>query len=179
MGSKTCKECGCHYESDGMFGGYKEAGYCSEGCKAAAERRSNENWLRKEKEKGKKQIGKLKKKIAKLESAIASGNPRAIHKARTGGFLCQVIGFMNFLFMLVGWGVVVLFVATTALKAYVARHGGGLEGTKPVAIEETAGEPPPATEKLSPQATEAKSDNAVTDEGAKDQQESPKVEQKP
>jgi len=177
--SRTCKECGRPYESDGMLGSYKEAGYCSAGCKAKAERRSKEDWLRKEKEKGKKQIDKLKKRIAKLEDAIASGDPRAIHKARSGGFLRQVIRFMNFIFMLVGWVVVILFVATTALKAYVARHGGDQENAKPAAIEEKAGETTPATEKLSPQATEAKSDNAVTDESAKDQQESPKVEQKP
>ena len=180
MSEATCKECGRVYDPWG-----KPTGYCSDACKAAAERRSNENWLRKEKEQGKKQIGKwakqvdmLKRKIAKLEDAIASGNARAIYKARSGGFLRQVIRFMNFIFMLVGWGVVILFVATTALKAYVARHGGGQENAKPAAIEENAGEKTPATEKLSPQATEAKSDNAVTDEGAKDQQESPKVEQK-
>ena len=91
MSQKTCKECGREYEPDGGFGSYKSEGFCSEGCRARAHKRYQEEYLEKMQKKGKKKLAKWekalekdKKRIEKLKDALRSDDPKAIEKAIRG-----------------------------------------------------------------------------------------------
>ena len=117
MATKTCMECGRTYSYDmDVMGGYKTEGYCSEGCRAAARKRSREEAERRReeklrlwREKGKKTLEKWEKELekwkkaqgkesekrksrmAKLSEAIRSDDPNVIVKAIKGGFFKRFI----------------------------------------------------------------------------------------
>lgn len=137
MSQKRCKECGREYE-------YGTSGYdpfCSEGCRARAHKRYQEEYLEKMQKKGKKVLAKWekalekdKKRIAKLEDALRGDEPKAIEKAIRGP-LGRLWIILKYLF---GFYVIAQIVTPIIINKLFQESGKPESTTVETSVEETA-----------------------------------------
>ena len=143
MSQQTCKECGREYKPDGSLGSYKSQGFCSEGCRARAHKRYQEEYLEKMQKKGKKKLAKWekalekdKKRIEKLKDALRSDDPKAIEKAIRGP-LGRLWIILKYLF---GFYVIVQIVTPIVIHTLFQESGKPESTTVETSVEVTSGD---------------------------------------